>query len=174
MKFAFIRSKYSLFHDKITQENFIKIKKKIENQELNRIARKLDIQVAIDAGNIKKQFNFADCRDLYYLKYLANNGFFKRDCLDKCLHCEQPTTNPRTHIANECPKLDLIRENFRIKIELPNIDLDDLIIHNHLISDKDLFNRYPNLRITRRKLTDEIKSFIRQIYRREWECSFSD
>ncbi len=42
------------------------------------------------------------------IRYLVNHGFYKARIIPKCKYCREP--NSRTHVTNNCPKFDGLRE----------------------------------------------------------------
>jgi len=56
----------------------------------------------------KKYYMAWDKRDGHMIRYLINDDFYKARIIPTCKHCREP--NSRTHVTNNCPKFDRLRE----------------------------------------------------------------
>jgi len=59
--------------------------------------------------NNKKYYMAWDKRDRHMIRYLVNHGFYKARIIPICKHCGKP--NSRSHVTNNCPKFDGLRES---------------------------------------------------------------
>jgi len=87
----------------------------------------------------KKSYMAWDKRDGHVIRYLVNHGFYKAKIIPTCKHCREP--NNRTHVTNNYPKFDELRERAwkevdelkisRVKIKVKfNEDLEKAFLDN--------------------------------------------
>jgi len=67
----------------------------------------------------KKYYMAWDKRDGHMIRYLINHGFYKVRIIPTCKHCGEP--NIRTHVTNNCPKFDGLRERAWKELDELNI-----------------------------------------------------